>query len=149
MSELAYNITGEAFEVPANATGWLVRKMRAKGSPEVVYGRDGLPLALPISAELDDLKSEVDVSGRYCLDLIDQNNKAIADGPSGYVQVNFDPTPAPSPTPTSDNIVIEAMRMQSMIAVSVVERRGRNRHTADYSDAGVGHAVARAAWYLS
>ena len=72
MSELAYNITGEAFEVPANATGWLVRKMRAKGSPEVVYGRDGLPLALPISAELDDLKSEVDVSGRYCLDLIDR-----------------------------------------------------------------------------
>ena len=51
--------------------------MRAKGSPEVVYARDGLPLVLPIDAELDDLKSEVDVTGRYRLDLVDQNNKAL------------------------------------------------------------------------
>ncbi len=62
MSELAFNINGEAFEVPANATGWRVRRMRAKGSPEVVYGREGTPLILPIDAELDDLRSEVDVT---------------------------------------------------------------------------------------
>lgn len=87
-TELAFNINGEGFEVPAHATGWRVRRMRAKGSPEVVYGRDGLPLMLPIDAELDDLRSEVTIAGRYRLDLVDQNNKAIADGPSGYVQIN-------------------------------------------------------------
>src|SRR5580693_5173125 len=96
MSELAFNINGEAFEVPANASGWRVRRMRAKGSPEVVYGRDGLPLVLPISAQMEELRAEVDTTGRYRLDLVDQDNKAIGGVPSGYVQVNFDSAPASS-----------------------------------------------------
>jgi hypothetical protein len=130
MSELAFNINGEAFEVPANASGWRVRRMRAKGSPEVVYSREGLPLVLPIDAGLEELKAEVDVTGRYRLDLVDTNNKAIATAPSGYVQVNIDSTPAPAAPiassvallPPSDNIAIEALRTQAMIAQSVVER---------------------------
>jgi hypothetical protein len=136
MSELAFNINGEAFEVPAHATGWRVRRMRQKGSPEVVYGRDGLPLVLQISAEMEELRAEVDTTGRYRLDLVDADNKPIVGAPSGYVQVNFDSAPASSEGPgaigptvsatsfgkPSDNIVLEAMRMQSMIAVSVVER---------------------------
>lgn len=131
MSELAFNINGEGFEVPAHATGWRVRRMRAKGSPEVVYGRDGLPLMLPIDAELDDLRAEVTIAGRYRLDLVDQNNKAIADGPSGYVQINPEAAPANGastafgsalPSKPSDNIVIEAMRTQSAMALAVIER---------------------------
>ena len=131
MSELAFNINGEAFEVPAHATGWRVRKMRAKGSPEVVYAREGQPLVLPISAEIEELRAEVDTTGRYRLDLVDQNNKAIEGAPSGYVQVNFeiDATsserstgPTTSISRTSDNVVIEAMRMNSEIAKSVVDR---------------------------
>lgn len=136
MSELAFNINGEGFEVPAHATGWRVRRMRSKGSPEVVYGRDGLPLVLPISAQMDELRGEVDTTGRYRLDLVDADNKPIVGAPSGYVQVNFDSAPASSEGPgaigpmvsaasfgkPTDNIVLEAMRMQSMIAVSVVER---------------------------
>ncbi len=133
MSELAFNINGEAFEVPANASGWRVRKMRAKGSPEVVYAREGQPLVLPISAEIADLRAEVDTTGRYRLDLVDQNNKPIEGAPSGYVQINFDTgavsseatsiaAPRAALTTPSDSIVIESMRMQSMIAVSVVER---------------------------
>lgn len=133
MSELAFNINGEAFEVPANASGWRVRKMRAKGSPEVVYAREGQPLVLPISAEIADLRSEVDTTGRYRLDLVDQNNKPIEGAPSGYVQINFDAQspssetagiaqPRASLTTPNESIVLESMRMQSMIAVSVVER---------------------------
>ena len=135
MSELAFNINGEAFEVPANATGWRVRRMRGKGAPEVVYGRDGLPLLLPISAQMEELRNEVDTTGRYRLDLIDADNKAIAGAPSGYVQVNFESAPASSEGPgrgslvspasfgkPSDNILLESMRMQSLIAVAVVER---------------------------
>lgn len=133
MSELAFNINGEAFEVPANAAGWRVRRMRAKGSPEVVYAREGQPLVLPISAEIADLRAEVDSTGRYRLDLVDQNNKAIEGAPSGYVQINFETQAVASANETpsatrnglgtpSDNLVIEAMRMQSMIACSVVER---------------------------
>ena len=133
MSELAFNINGEAFEVPANASGWRVRKMRAKGSPEVVYAREGQPLVLPISAEIDDLRAEVDTTGRYRLDLVDQNNKPIEGAASGYVQINVDAQSAPqdthavsvprsSLTTASDHIILESMRMQSMIAVSVVEK---------------------------
>ena len=48
MSDLAFNINGEPFEVPATASGWRVRRMKLKGPPEVVYGRDGLPLVLPL-----------------------------------------------------------------------------------------------------
>ena len=128
MSELAYNINGEAFEVPANATGWRVRRMRAKGAPEVVYGREGTPLVLAIDAELDDLRSELDVSGRYRLDLVDQNYKALATAPSGYVQINLD-TPAAVASATSktiaggsDSILLEAMRMNMELAKTVVDR---------------------------
>lgn len=131
MSELAFNINGEAFEVPANASGWRVRRMRAKGSPEVVYAREGHPLVLPIGAELDDLRGEVDTTGRYRLDLVDQNNKPIEGAPSGYVQVNFgidaaasEPTGATTVSlgKATDNVVIEAMRMNAEIARSVVDR---------------------------
>lgn len=132
MSELAFNINGEAFEIPPHATGWRVRRMRAKGSPEVVYGRDGLPLVLQIDAELDDLRAEVNIPGRYRLDLVDQNNKSIADVPSGYVQVHPEAAPPPSGGSTasssvlaskpSDHIVIEAMRTQSAMALAVIER---------------------------
>ena len=133
MSELAFNINGEAFEVPANATGWRVRRMRAKGAPEVVYGRDGLPLVLPISAQMEELRSEVDTTGRYRLDPVDADNKAITGVPSGYVHVNFEAAPASSEadepqvstasfSKPTDHVVLESMRMQSMIAVAVVER---------------------------
>ena len=48
MSDLAFNVNGEPFEAPANAAGWRVRRLKQKGAPEVVYGRDGLPLVLPL-----------------------------------------------------------------------------------------------------
>src|SRR5438874_1332504 len=50
MSELAHNLNGESFEVPPAAVAWRVRKLKAKGAPEVVYGREGIPLILPIDA---------------------------------------------------------------------------------------------------
>jgi len=48
MSELAFNLNGEPFEVPGTAISWRVRKLKPKGAPEVVYGREGTPLVLPI-----------------------------------------------------------------------------------------------------
>ena len=44
MSELAFNANGESFEIPATVTGWRVRRMKPRGAPELVYGRDGRPL---------------------------------------------------------------------------------------------------------
>lgn len=129
MSELAFNINGEAFDVPPSATGWRVRRMKHKGPPEVVYGRDGVPLVLGIDAQLDDLKGQVGTAGRYRLDPID-GNKSIPDGQPAYVYVNAEPTPASMPRnsgpiaapATTESVVIEAMRMNAEIAKSVVDR---------------------------
>jgi hypothetical protein len=98
MSELAYNLNGESFEVPPGAIGWRVRKLKAKGAPEVVYGRDGIPLILPIDAEMDDLRREARSEGKYRLDVLDEHNRLIAGCPAGYVCIHEgEPTVAAEP----------------------------------------------------
>lgn len=128
MSELAFNINGDPFDVPANAAGWRVRRMKQKGAPEVVYGRNGLPLVLPIEADLDDVRQETGVPGRYRLDPVDEGNRPITGAAAGYVFVHNEAqsiAQAATSSPRhelSDNVVIEAMRMNSEIAKSVVDR---------------------------
>lgn len=132
MSELAFNINGDPFDIPANAIGWRVRKMKAKGAPEVVYGRNGQPLVLPLEADVDDVRAEVSGPGRYRFDPVDDSNKPIEGASAGYVFIHETGAPqlavasaAPSTSvlpPASDNVVIEAMRMNAEIAKSVVER---------------------------
>jgi hypothetical protein len=133
MSELAFNVNGEPFEVPATATWWRVRKLKSKGAPEVVYGKDGLPLVIPIDADLDDLRRESGASGRYRLDPVDESFKPLPNAMAGYVYVHpvereraHESASAPiasSPLPPpSDHVVIEAMRMNAEIAKSVVDR---------------------------
>ncbi|MFN0246133.1 MAG: hypothetical protein ACKV2T_04445 [Kofleriaceae bacterium] len=126
MSELAFNINGEPFELPGSASGWRVRRLKQKGAPEVVYGRDGIPLVLSIDAGLDDLRVETGAPGRYRLDPIDEAHRPIANAQAAYVFVHADARPAVHNTSAlpaaSDNVVIEAMRMNAEIAKSVVDR---------------------------
>ena len=125
MSDLAFNVNGEPFEAPANAAGWRVRRLKQKGAPEVVYGRDGLPLVLPLDADLDDLRSEVGTAGRYRVDPVDESHRPIANAPAGYVFVHAaaQATEAPAAQrPTTDNIAIEAMRMNADMARSIIDR---------------------------
>ncbi|MEZ4362180.1 MAG: hypothetical protein R3B48_18475 [Kofleriaceae bacterium] len=129
MSELAFNVNGEGFDVPPHATGWRVRRMKQKGAPEVVYGRDGLPLVLPIHAEIEDLKQEVPGPGRYRLDPLDDNQKAIAESPSGYVVVHPESLPGGAVTSgrgergtVAEGVLVEAMRMNTELARSVIDR---------------------------
>ena len=131
MSELAFNLNGDAFEVPTNAAGWRVRKMKTKGAPEVAYGRNGQPLVLPLEADVDDLRAEVGSPGRYRLDPVDQENKPIDKAPAGYVMVHELAPAVLVPTTTaglaplpaaSDSVVLEAMRMNAEITRTVVDR---------------------------
>lgn len=131
--ELAVNLNGDPFTPPEKATGWRGRKMKAKGAPETAYGRNGLPLWLPIDATVDDLRAEVNAPGRYRLDPVDDNNRPIEGATAAYVYVhdvapstsaNTDASKevtAPLPAAT-DNVVIEAMRMNAEIARAVVNR---------------------------
>jgi len=128
MSELAFNLAGEPFEVPSAAIGWRVRKLKPKGAPEVVYGRDGTPLILPIDADMEDLRREARTEGRYRLDPLDDQNRTIANAPAGYVCLHpvehvAEPAPPPSPVPQGpDYAVVEAMRMNTELARTIVDR---------------------------
>src|SRR5256885_2019570 len=82
MSELAHNLNGESFEVPPAAVAWRVRKLKAKGAPEVVYGREGIPLILPIDADMDDLRREARQEGKYRVDALDEHSRPIAGQPA-------------------------------------------------------------------
>jgi hypothetical protein len=131
MSELAFNLNGEPFDLPLTAIGWRVRKFKSKGAPEVVYGRQGTPLVLPIDAEMDDLRREARSEGRYRLDAIDENNRPIGGAPPAYVCIHPDEVAVPDPTPAQvrnlpppgpDHALVEAMRVNSDLARTVIEK---------------------------
>jgi len=131
MSELAFNLNGDPFDPPSNTIAWRVRRFKSKGAPEVVYGRQGIPLVLPIDATMEDLRREVRVAeGRYRLDALDEDNRPIAGAPPAYVCIHPDDLPAPAPGPTqvrnqlppADHALIEAMRINSELARTVIER---------------------------
>ncbi len=87
MSELAYTMSGDTFEVPSTVTTWRVRRLKPRGAPELVYSREGRPLTLPIEADLDDLHEAVTASGKYRLDGIGDDGKVVENVPPAYIQV--------------------------------------------------------------
>jgi hypothetical protein len=126
MSDLAFTATGEVFDVPPTTTGWRVRRLKPRGAPELVYGRDGCPLVLPIAADMTDLREAVDgVVGKYRLDPIGSSGKAIEDVPSAYVHVVEAPPEPVVPAIAPDDpygVLKEAMRLNNEIAKTMVER---------------------------
>lgn len=127
MSELAFNINGETFDLPATAAGWRVRRMKQRGAPEVVYGKDGTPMVVPLEAGLEELRNIVGTSGRYRLDAIDERGRTVEDLPAAYVVVPArDVEPTPQDTRHHDGgasfVMAEAMRLNTELAKSVVER---------------------------
>jgi hypothetical protein len=130
MPDLAYSLSGEPFEVPGSAVGWRVRKLKAKASPEVVYGRNGTPLVLRVDADMADLRREAREEGRYRLDAIDDRCQVIPGCPSGYVCIQpGEPVSEPiqvartaQAIAAADLAVIEAMRINSELAKAVIEK---------------------------
>lgn len=87
MSELAYTINGDTFEVPTTVTDWRVKRLRPRGAPELVYGADGRPLTVSSEAGLDELHEAVLLSGKYRLDPIGDDGKVVENVPPAYIQV--------------------------------------------------------------
>ena len=89
MSELAFNVNGEPFEVPAAAAGWRVRRLKAKGAP-----LDGL------NATKLDVKSGVNANvgiaswaahpnaAQVLVDFLFSEEGQAAVATTGYVTVN-------------------------------------------------------------
>jgi hypothetical protein len=126
VSELAFNMNGEPFEIPPTTTGWRVRRMKTKGAPEVVYGRDGTPLMLPLDASVEDLRNAVGAPGRYRVDPV-EDFKPIPNAPAGYVFLHGEEPAIASASPSnlsvkSDNLTLETVRMALGMANTIVER---------------------------
>ncbi len=128
MSELAFNATGDNFETPAIVTGWRVRRMKPRGAPELVYGRDGRPLTVPIESDMDDLRDAVGgVLGKYRLDPINDDAKIIESVPAAYIHVvkaerAVETAIGPAQRDDSDSLLREAMRHNTELAKSVIDR---------------------------
>jgi hypothetical protein len=128
MSELAFTLNGEPFEIPQPAVGWRVRKLKPKGAPEIVYGRDGIPLTLPIDADMDDLRREARLEGRYRLDPVDDHGRTIGNAPAGYVCIHAPELGAEPPAAPAGHAhgpqdpVVEAMRMNTELARTIIDR---------------------------
>lgn len=68
MSKRRYTLDPEPFEFPPHMRGWRVRKLKPKSAPEVIYGRDGVPLFLPMDASIEDVRNQAGEHGRYRID---------------------------------------------------------------------------------
>ena len=128
MTELAFNLNGDRFDVPSHAVGWRVRRLRPnRGAPEIVYDRSGRPLMLAIDADIDDLREAAKVPARYRLDPVNVDELPVEGVPSAYVQLvpleepNEKPR-EPSPADAYNETIREAMRLNTGIAQSVIER---------------------------
>ncbi|TMQ13374.1 MAG: hypothetical protein E6J90_26740 [Deltaproteobacteria bacterium] len=80
---------------------WRVRKLKKLGAPEIVYGLDGLPLFLPMDADIEDVRHQSGgETGRFRLDPVDDHNKSIPSAPASYVCVHpIAPAPAAPAAP--------------------------------------------------
>lgn len=110
---LAFNVHGEPFEIPATATMWRVRRVKPKGAPEVVYGRDGAPLLLGIGADVEDLKRENVEPGRYRLDAVDDNQRPVLDVAPAYVLLHGETKATSRAAADRDQVLLEALRLTS------------------------------------
>ncbi len=132
MSELAYDVEGDRFEVPALATGWRVRRFRnigARGAPEVVFGDDGRPLVLPVDAGIDEFRGAVAaVPGRYRLDPVDTHGRAIEKVPAAYLQFGDALRAANGgvavSTPGTDAMLGEVVRANAEMVKVIAEKFG-------------------------
>ncbi|HLL24780.1 MAG TPA: hypothetical protein VK427_21755 [Kofleriaceae bacterium] len=127
MSELAFTQTGDTFDPQSEgAVNWRPKRMKPRGAPELVYGKDGRPLVVPIDATMDELRVAVGQPGRYRLDPIDEHNRVIETLPAAYVQVvRPERNAAPvefAPRDEPDAAVREAMRLNTDLARSVIEQ---------------------------
>jgi hypothetical protein len=89
VSDLANNIQGEHFLLPATAVFWRVRRLKeGRGAPEVVFGPDGGPLLVGVEADFEIFRASVeDQPGRYRLDALDETRRPLEGLPPAYVAV--------------------------------------------------------------
>lgn len=142
MQQLAYDANGYPIALPAEARKWLVRKIRPKAPPQVLF-RNGQRATLPIEAGITDLRYIInDQPGRYRLVALDDTDQPIDGLPEAYVEIEPEAPPAafvaPPPTaahadPVSTSraalaqqptelLLLETMRANTEMARAMIDR---------------------------
>ena len=80
------------FTFEEQATAWEVRRVAFRGRPHSVYTAEGLPLFLPITAGIDDLRRSIETPGLYVLRAVDEQRRRIEGLPT--VSLSLEPSPA-------------------------------------------------------
>jgi hypothetical protein len=92
MSEIWFDCEGNPIGVSPNAVAWQVRRVVARGRPQLVYDGEGKPLCLPIAVSSAELRRAVGVDGLYRLYQIDDNLRPIGKVRAAHVPLR--PSPA-------------------------------------------------------
>jgi hypothetical protein len=126
MSELAFDANGEPFDLPATAAYWRVRRFRnigARGGPEVVFGRDGSPLILPIDTDLAEFRAQTEgVPGRYRLDPLDERQRPVGGLPAAYLQISEPPRGPASAGEEHSAVIRELARANADMAKTIADK---------------------------
>ncbi|MFT3700191.1 MAG: hypothetical protein QM831_44000 [Kofleriaceae bacterium] len=133
MCELAFNISGEPFDPPAEADRWQVFKMKARGAPEVAYNEDGLPAYVAIDATRETLRNAVSEPGRYRLNPADEHGRRIEGAQAAYVIVPAKPqaTVSVAAEALSDrDVLAKALQHNTELARAVIDRFPEMMHAA-------------------
>lgn len=94
---LGYDASGSPLDVPEAGAAWRVRRTLGRpGRPQTVYDSEtGRQLELPITGSLDDLRACGCGPGRYRLEAVDAESKALVPAVIAFVEV--------VPTPEEEN----------------------------------------------
>jgi hypothetical protein len=144
---LACDATGDTFDVPEEAAGWRVKRSKpgsAGGAPEIVY-ENARPLTLPLSATHDDLIQRVGGKpGRYRLDLVSAEGRAIKDVPPGValIEARASAPEEPSSSTSRDPMMVEITRLLAQLLSETV--RSHTTNSAKVLDNAGGMMAANA-----
>ncbi len=128
MSELAFNINGDSFEFTDDVTDLRAKRLKPRGAPELVYGRDGRPVTVSVNATIEELRDAVGgVVGKYRLDPLNADGKLVEGCPAAYIQIvppSGEPAPAVlAPTPVAseaESVVRDVVRVNADLARTVI-----------------------------
>ena len=97
MSQIWFDCEGNPIDVSPNAVAWQVRRVVARGRPQLLYDGEGQPLCVPIVVSSAELRRAVGVDGLYRLYQVDENRRPIDGARVAYVPL--EPSPALGPAP--------------------------------------------------
>lgn len=130
MSELAYNLQGERFQAPATAASWRVRRLKpgGRGTPDVVFGKDGAPLMLPVETDLVEFRRAIaNQPGRYRLDPVTEDHLPCEGGQPAYLHISEDDDsagngPVDSRSGATDDLLRELVRANTEMVRNIADR---------------------------